>query len=161
MSHLSTSGDNYTNYADSSRYQPSLWESIWSYGLPLFVIGATVWALVDCVRRPVNRKDFWLILVLILPLIGPGLYFLFGRYKLQSQEPTQIEEDTTSAGPDRTLSETVEPSRTSWNVFRVVGSVISVFMVALGLVYVGGFLLIMLVLAQCKLSGGGGSKGCY
>lgn len=151
MSHLTDTDPD--TYVEDYYYEPTLWERLISQFGWLIVLAITVLAVIDCARRPVKRKAMWIVLIILLPLAGPGFYFLLGRYRLEDQGPADGK-----AGAD---SKPSAPSAASWNVFRVIGSIVSVIMIAIGLYYIGFFLLIMLVLVQCQLMGGGGSKGCY
>lgn len=50
----------------------------------LFVIvfGLTLYALIDCVQTPTPRnlsKAIWLVVIVLLPVIGPILWLLYGR----------------------------------------------------------------------------------
>jgi hypothetical protein len=63
--------------------------------LPLLIpvaiieLGLLVWALLDIIRRKRVRggnKVVWIIVVVIFEIIGPIVYFLFGREEDTSEE---------------------------------------------------------------------------
>ncbi|MCL2679380.1 MAG: PLDc N-terminal domain-containing protein [Dehalococcoidia bacterium] len=52
--------------------------------IPLVIlqIGLMIWALVDCVKREYvtgGNKVVWILVIILLNLIGPILYFILGR----------------------------------------------------------------------------------
>ena len=49
--------------------------------LALLELGLLVWALVDIARRPRVRgnKVVWILVVVLVNIIGPIIYFIFGR----------------------------------------------------------------------------------
>jgi hypothetical protein len=49
------------------------------YGLLILVLDIV--AIIDCAQRSMDtgKKVLWILLILILPLIGPILYYLVGR----------------------------------------------------------------------------------
>jgi hypothetical protein len=49
----------------------------------LAVLVLDVFAIMDCLKRPMEggKKALWIILIVILPLVGMILYFLLGRGK--------------------------------------------------------------------------------
>lgn len=60
------------------------WNEIpWGIFLPLIVISLllTVIALVDCLRNDETRgpKVVWILIILLINLVGPILYFVVGR----------------------------------------------------------------------------------
>jgi hypothetical protein len=57
--------------------------------LPFVVVGLMVWSIVDIVLIENNRvrgipKAGWIIIVVLLPIIGPVLWFLLGRERLSA-----------------------------------------------------------------------------
>lgn len=60
--------------------------------LALFVLGFTVYTLVDCLQTPEDSvkafpKPLWVFVVLLFPLIGGAAWFLAGRPKRPSLPP--------------------------------------------------------------------------
>ncbi len=49
--------------------------------LILLELGLLVWALIDVARRPRVRgnKVVWILVIVLINIIGPILYFIFGR----------------------------------------------------------------------------------
>jgi hypothetical protein len=48
----------------------------------LLEIGLMVWALVDCVKRERvkgGNKAVWILVIVLVNIIGPLIYFIFGR----------------------------------------------------------------------------------
>ena len=62
----------------TSDFSLSIW--IWQ-SLILVVIGLWIYCLVDIFKHqfPNNEKTIWFLVVLLLPMVGPLFYFLFGR----------------------------------------------------------------------------------
>lgn len=62
-----------------------------SRALPiLFLVALTVFALVDCLqsdREQVPRKWPWVLLILLLPLVGPLAWLLAGRPRGKAPPP--------------------------------------------------------------------------
>ncbi|MGB3145451.1 MAG: PLD nuclease N-terminal domain-containing protein [Maribacter sp.] len=58
--------------------------SIWTWQtIILLVIGLWIFCLVDILKHqfPNNEKIIWLLVVLLVPMVGPFFYLLFGRKK--------------------------------------------------------------------------------
>ncbi len=52
------------------------------FALFVIVFGLTLYALVDCVQTPTPRhlsKGIWLVVITLLPVLGPILWLLYGR----------------------------------------------------------------------------------
>lgn len=47
--------------------------------LGLLVLILWIFAIVDCARGSNPNKIVWIIVILLLPLLGSLLYFIFGR----------------------------------------------------------------------------------
>ena len=49
----------------------------------LVVLGLDIYAIVDCLQRPLDtgKKVLWILLIVLLPFLGMVLYFLVGRGK--------------------------------------------------------------------------------
>ena len=61
--------------------------------LPIAILeyGLMIWALVDILRRRYvrgNKKIIWILVIVLLSIIGPIVYFLVGR----TDGPEEIEE---------------------------------------------------------------------
>jgi RsiW-degrading membrane proteinase PrsW (M82 family) len=52
--------------------------------LGLVILVLDIFAIVDCIGRPMDTgmKVLWIVLIILLPVIGLILYFLLGRGKL-------------------------------------------------------------------------------
>jgi hypothetical protein len=48
---------------------------------PLSIVWFILWivALVDCIKSSNPNKIVWIIVIILLPILGSILYFLFGR----------------------------------------------------------------------------------
>jgi hypothetical protein len=65
--------------------------SLLPFLIPVFLleIGLMVWALVDISKRERvkgNNKVVWILVVVLINLIGPIVYFLFGREEAPVEE---------------------------------------------------------------------------
>ncbi len=51
--------------------------------IPILIIqiGLQIWALIDLYRQPVSKgpKWIWVLVILLLEILGPVVYFLFGK----------------------------------------------------------------------------------
>ena len=50
--------------------------------LYVITIGLTIYAFIDCLQTPTPRylpKPVWFVIILVLPIVGPALWLLFGR----------------------------------------------------------------------------------
>ena len=66
--------------------------------LPLLIpvaileIGLLVWALLDLIRRKhvKGNKIVWIIVIVLINVIGPIVYFLFGRGEESAEDDSEI-----------------------------------------------------------------------
>lgn len=69
----------------------AIWAIFWTvFGIAGFVLW--LWALIDVIKREFpnsNDKILWLVLIFILPLIGPIAYLIVGRKKGGVAAPAQ------------------------------------------------------------------------
>lgn len=61
-------------------------------GLGVVALGLLIYCAVECIQTPKHRvrvlsKTAWLAIILLLPLIGGGLWMAFGRARRQPQAP--------------------------------------------------------------------------
>ncbi len=56
-----------------------LWIIFMLVGLALFVLW--LWMLIDCVKRPFDKKTMWIVLIIILGWIGAIAYFFVVKRK--------------------------------------------------------------------------------
>jgi hypothetical protein len=59
--------------------------------LVLLELGLLVWALLDVIRRERVRggnKVVWILVIVLINLIGPIVYFIFGREEDSSEKDT-------------------------------------------------------------------------
>ena len=54
--------------------------------VPLLSLALTIYALVDCVQTPDDRvqhlpKLFWIVLVILIPWVGPAVWLIAGRQR--------------------------------------------------------------------------------
>jgi hypothetical protein len=47
----------------------------------LIILALDIYAIVDCIQRPMDtgKKTLWILLILFLPLLGMILYFLLNK----------------------------------------------------------------------------------
>ncbi len=55
-------------------------------GLGIVALGLLIYCLIECIQTPRHRvrvmpKAAWLAIILLVPLLGPGLWMAFGRRK--------------------------------------------------------------------------------
>ena len=58
-------------------------------GLGVVALGLLIYCMVECIQTPRHRvrvlpKAAWIFIILLLPLLGPGLWMAFGRAKGRS-----------------------------------------------------------------------------
>lgn len=74
--------------------------------MALVALAITIYALIECVRTPSSEvrslpKSGWFAAIILLPLIGAGLWFWLGRPKSVSDErPAQTRRGATGAPDD-------------------------------------------------------------
>ena len=59
----------------------------------LLELGLLVWALLDVIRRERVRggnKVIWILVIVLINIIGPIVYFIFGREEDSSEKDTEI-----------------------------------------------------------------------
>lgn len=61
-------------------------------GLGVVALGLLIYCMVECIQTPRHRvrvlsKAAWIFIILLLPLLGPGLWMAFGRAKGRSAAP--------------------------------------------------------------------------
>jgi hypothetical protein len=69
--------------------------------LTLIVVGLSIYALIDCLQTPTPRnlpKSAWLLVIILVPVIGPVLWLIFGRvsgggWGRGDDEPTGPDDD--------------------------------------------------------------------
>ncbi|MDH2443408.1 PLDc N-terminal domain-containing protein [Amnibacterium sp. CER49] len=73
-------------------------------GLVIVVLVCTIYAVVDCALTERYRvralpKSLWLPVVLLLPVIGPALWFLLGRIPVRAARRLPPDDDPRFTGP--------------------------------------------------------------
>ncbi len=130
--------------------------SLASTGHPIMALAVVV----DIARRPVKNKVAWVVAVIFLPLLGVGLYLVFGRNRVEIPIDTGSSLVQPGEGPSNSAAMSLASQPTTMNspVVKTILGVIGGLLIVGGAIVVGFAVLIMISLAQCKLSG---SSKCY